>query len=203
MQPSLVRMPGYALREYLLVLNPHEALRERIARKREKFRSSFGLPDGPVPAHLILARFHQRLMDADRTMGQLKQVAMGIAPFRVSLRDFGSQPDHSIVIRTDRTPALRQLSADLRGLHHMMRPDPEHPPRFIADPHIPLSARLKPQQYDKAWADYGQRHFSASFIADAMLVLSRPPGERRYQVAARLDFQNLPVATKQGELFPS
>jgi hypothetical protein len=38
-------------------------------------------------------------------------------------------------------------------------------------------------------------------IADSMLLLKRPVGEKGYQVVQRFEFMNLPVATKQGELF--
>jgi hypothetical protein len=34
-----------------------------------------------------------------------------------------------------------------------------------------------------------------------MLLLKRPVGEMKYQVVEKFQFQNLPVSTKQGELF--
>jgi hypothetical protein len=34
-----------------------------------------------------------------------------------------------------------------------------------------------------------------------MLLLKRPIGELKYQILRRFEFQNLPVTTKQGELF--
>ena len=40
-----------------------------------------------------------------------------------------------------------------------------------------------------------------SFIADSMLLLKRPVGEMKYQIVNRFEFQNMPVTTKQGELF--
>jgi hypothetical protein len=201
MQASLIQMPGYALQEYQVVLNPHEALRERIMRKREAFRDRYGLPDAPAPTCLTLLRFRQRLMNEERALGQLGRIAMGIAPFRVALRDFTSLPDHSIFFRVNRTPALRQLMADLKGMQRMLQGDPEHKPHFIAEPNIPLATRLRPTQYEPAWTEYAHRHFTADFIADGLLVLRRTPGEHRFQVAARMEFRNLPVATRHGELF--
>jgi len=48
--------------------------------------------------------------------------------------------------------------------------------------------------------EYSKRIYGR-FIADSMLLLKRPVGEGKYQIAKRLNFKNLPVVTKQGELF--
>jgi hypothetical protein len=58
-----------------------------------------------------------------------------------------------------------------------------------------------PWQYEKGWLEYSHRHFTGSFIADNMLLLKRHEDQKRYQIVQRFDFQNLPVSTKQGELF--
>jgi 2'-5' RNA ligase len=126
---------------------------------------------------------------------------MGTAPFRVAVRGFTGLPDHSIFFRIERTPALRQLTADLRSLQRQLQPDAEHKPQFFMEPNITLATRLKPAQYEQAWAEYAHRHFTADFIADGLLVLRRNPGETRFQVLSRLEFKNLPVVTRQGELF--
>jgi len=34
-----------------------------------------------------------------------------------------------------------------------------------------------------------------------MLLIKRPVGENNYQIVQRFEFMNLPVATKQGDLF--
>jgi hypothetical protein len=61
--------------------------------------------------------------------------------------------------------------------------------------------KLQPWQYEKGWLEYSNRHFTGRFIADGMLLLRRPIGEMKYQIVQRFEFQNLPVTTKQGELF--
>jgi hypothetical protein len=45
------------------------------------------------------------------------------------------------------------------------------------------------------------RSFTGRFIANEMLLLKRPVGEMKNKTVKRFDFQNLPVITKQGELF--
>ncbi len=82
-----------------------------------------------------------------------------------------------------------------------MKLNNDNKPHFILEPHIPIARRLEPWQYEKGWLEYSHKHFTGRFIADAMLLLKRPVGENKYQIAQRLEFQNLAVTTKQGELF--
>ena len=51
------------------------------------------------------------------------------------------------------------------------------------------------------WLEYSHRQFTGRFIADAMLLLKRSVGEKKYEIAGRFEFENLPVNTSQGELF--
>ncbi|HSC52743.1 MAG TPA: hypothetical protein VLC98_03950 [Phnomibacter sp.] len=82
-----------------------------------------------------------------------------------------------------------------------MKADPTHDPHFITDPHIPIARKLQPWQYEKGRLEYAHEHFSGMFMANDMLLLKRPAGGRAYSVVKRFEFQNLPVAMKQGALF--
>ena len=82
-----------------------------------------------------------------------------------------------------------------------MKFDDDHKPHFILEPHLTIARKLQPWQYEQGWLEYSHKHFTGRFIADAMLLLKRPVGELKYQVVQRFEFQNLPVSTKQGELF--
>ncbi|HEX5654987.1 MAG TPA: hypothetical protein VFX58_18050, partial [Chitinophagaceae bacterium] len=59
----------------------------------------------------------------------------------------------------------------------------------------------QPWQYEKAWLEYSHKHFTGRFIADSMILLKRPEGEMKYSTVRRFQFENLPVTTRQGELF--
>jgi hypothetical protein len=58
-----------------------------------------------------------------------------------------------------------------------------------------------PWQYEKGWLEYSHKSFTGRFVADAMLLLRRRKGDRAWQIVERMVFQNLPVNTRQGELF--
>jgi hypothetical protein len=78
---------------------------------------------------------------------------------------------------------------------------PDHDPYFITEPHIAVARKLNAGQYEKSWPAFAHRSFTASFIADGMLLLKRREGEKAYQIVQRFEFMNLPVQTKQGQLF--
>ncbi|MEO7307107.1 MAG: hypothetical protein ABIR78_00790, partial [Ferruginibacter sp.] len=83
----------------------------------------------------------------------------------------------------------------------LMKFDNDNKPHFILEPHLTIARKLLPWQYEQGWLEYSHKHFTGRFIADSMLLLKRPVGELKYQILRRFEFQNLPVATKQGELF--
>ena len=85
---------------------------------------------------------------------------------------------------------------------HLMKMDTDNKPHFLTESfYMPVARKLKPWQYEKAWLAYSHKHFTSRFIADEMILLKRMVGERNWVVSNRFKFENLPVATKQGELF--
>jgi hypothetical protein len=108
-----------------------------------------------------------------------------------------------------------------------MKLDKEHKPYFVEEPNLLIARNLLPWQYEKAWLEYSNKHFTGRFIADGMLLLrrrhndgpsdgphtrqhndgpsdkphTRLRSDKAWQIAERFAFQNLPVNTRQGELF--
>jgi 2''-5'' RNA ligase len=197
---SIIKMPGYRYCEYLLILNPHEELRNKIIHVKNEFASKYHSSNVNGKPHITLAKFTVWEMMEEKIINSLKVVAMANPPFKVFLKDYGSFPSHSIVINVDSKVAIRNLVKELRVARRLMR-SPDNDPYFITDPYIPIATRLSPEQYEPAWLEYSHRHFTGSFIADSMLLLKRREGEKGYQIAQRFEFMNLPVSTRQGELF--
>lgn len=203
MKPSISTIPGYQVNDYMLVINPHSELSNRIFTIREEFGKKFQTdPFKWMRPYIALASFSQYEMMEERITNRVHAIAMAQYPFKVELKDFGSFPSHTIYINVTTKIPLQDLVRNIRQeTQKLMKLDEENKPYFIMEPHITVGRKLKPWQYEKAWLEYSHKNFSARFIADSMLLLKRRSGEARYQVAARFEFQNLPVATRQGELF--
>ncbi|MBI1779899.1 MAG: 2'-5' RNA ligase family protein [Sphingobacteriales bacterium] len=200
---TTVTIPGYRIYEYLLVLNPHEELRNKIMKVKQEFYEKYKAPTaiGGRP-HVTLVNFLQYEMMEERLINRLKAIAMGYHPIKVELKDYGSFPSHTIYINITSKVPIQNLVKEIRHeSQRLMKLNDDNKPHFIMEPHLTIARRLQPWQYEKGWLEYSHRHFTGRFIADAMLLLKRPVGENRYQIAARFDFENLPVNTVQGELF--
>lgn len=208
-------MPGYTLQEYLLVLQPHEALRQRIKKIREAFADTYKADSARWGrSGLVLAHFVQYQMMEERLFNNLRQVAMGYPPFKVEIKDFGSFPSHTIYMQVSSRLPVQQLIKRIRSeSQRLMAPkaisgQAETKPHFMQEPHITIATRLKPWQYEKAWLEYSHKHFTGRFVADRMLLLKREmdesnKGHRQYRTVNIFEFENMPVVTKQGELFGS
>jgi 2'-5' RNA ligase len=190
------------LNEYMLVLLPHEELRNRVLQIRKDFYETYQAPSALAgKVHLALATFTQLEIMEERIVNRLKTVAMGYHPFKVELKDYGSFPSHTLFINVTTKLPIQNLVREIRGSQRLMKLDNEHKPHFLDDPHLAIARKLLPWQYEKGWLEYSHRHFTGRFIADSMLLLKRRAGDKTYQIAQRFEFMNLPVSTKQGELF--
>jgi len=197
-------LPGYRIYEYMLILNPHEDLRDRIAQIRKEFNDEFMVEKGLGSApNLGIVNFMQYAFKEESIIKRLKRIAMTYTPFKVELKDFGSFPTHTIYLNVISKLQVQDLVKEVRTqTQALMKLNNETKPHFFQEPHITVAMKLKPWQYEKGWLEYSNKQFTSRFIADAMLLLKRPEGEKSWQIAARLEFQNLHIpVTKQGELF--
>lgn len=195
-------MPGYRVYEYLLVLVPHEELRQRIIQLRRSFHEQYQSAPPVGQPQLALANFLQYEMMEERIINRLRVIGMGETPFKVELKDFGSFPSHTIYINVVSKVPVQNLVKSIRSeAQRLMKLNDDNKPHFILEPHVNIARKLKPWQYEKGWLEYSNRNFTARYIATEMVLLRRPVGETKYRTVQRFAFQNLPVATRQGELF--
>lgn len=196
-----LNMPGYRLVDYSLVLNPHEDLRNRILKAKLEFFGNYKAVTAITgKPHIKLVHFRTWEMMEEKIVNQVKMIAMAAKPFKVSLSNYGSYPSHTIFINVITKIPLQNLSRELRKARRLMK-SPDNDPHFLSDPHIAIAHKLSGEQYEKAWLEYSHRQFTASFIADGLLLLKRREGEMAYQIVQRFELMNLPVGIEQGSLF--
>lgn len=203
MQKVINALPGYNVNEYLLVISPPEELWHKIMKIKESFADTYKTEIARwSKPHISLVNFVQYEMMESRIVHRLKAVAMGSPAFKLELKDYGSFPSHTIYINVLSKIPVQNLLKEIRTeTQRLMKFDYDNKPHFMMEPHLTIARKLLPWQYEKGWLEYSHRHFTGRFIADSMLLLKRRVGEKAYQIAGRLAFQNLPVMTRQGELF--
>ncbi|HMR91418.1 MAG TPA: 2'-5' RNA ligase family protein [Chitinophagaceae bacterium] len=203
MEKVINSIPGYRVYEYLLVLSPHEELWNKIMKVKDEFATAYDQEQARWgKPHVTLVSFIQYAMMEERLVNRLRTVAMGTTPFKVELKDFGSFPAHTIYINVLSKVPVQTLIKNIRHeTQRLMKLNEDNKPHFILEPHLTIARRLQPWQYEKGWQEYSHRSFTGRFIADSVTLLRRPVGELKYQAVRRFAFQNMPVRTKQGELF--
>jgi 2'-5' RNA ligase len=203
MEKLIVSLSGYKVYEYLLILNPHEELRNKIMDIKKDFYEKYKAENARwSKPYLTLVNFLQYEMMEERIINRLNVIAMGYHPIKIELKDYGSFPSHTIYINVTSKLPIQGLVKTIRTeTQRLMKFDEDNKPHFILEPHLTIARKLKPWQYEEGWQEYSHKHFTGRFIADSILLLKRPHGEMKYEIAKRFEFQNLPVTTKQGELF--
>lgn len=191
------------LNDYKIILVPHEDLLKKIMELRKSFAEQFKLeqPFASLP-EIALVTFKQIASAENRLINRLKVVAMGRPAVKIEIKDFGSYPSHTVFLNVTSKVPLQQLSKMIRQeAQRLMKISPEHKPHFLNDYYFTIAKRLQPWQYEQAWLEYSQKHFTGRFIAAKMFLVKKKHGEFRYKPIAAFDFENLPVETRQGELF--
>jgi len=195
-------MPGYKIYEYLLVLNPHEALRDKIMQVKQyffdKYKNSTAIYSKP---HVTLVNFVQYGMMEERLLNRLEVIAMGCSPIKVELKDYGSFPSHTIYINVVSKVQIMDIVKELKASQKLMKLDDENKPHFLTEPNINIARKLLPWQYEKSWIEYEHKHFHGRFIADHVLLLKRRENTKMWKTANRFDFENIKTDVKQGALF--
>ena len=203
MEPVNFHMPGYRINEYLLVLTPPEDLWQKIVKIKGEFAEKYKMSSAKyLKPHIAMVNFLTLDMMEEKIIQRLQSIAMGIAPFKIELKDYGSYPSHTIYVNVISKLPIQHIIRQLKEAQRLMKLNNENKPHFIEEPHIGIARKLKPWQYEQGWLEYSHRQFTGRFIADYMLLLKRRAGEKAaFQIAQRFEFQNLPVVTKQGSLF--
>lgn len=203
MYTTVTTLPGYRIYEYLLVLSPPEELWNKIQNIKKEFAGKFQAPVAAfTKPHITLVNFVALGIMEEKIVHRLQVTAMGVTPFKLELRNYGSFPTHSIFINVVSKLPIQALVKQLKEAQRLMKLNNENKPHFMDEPHLIICRKLKPWQYEQGWLEYAHRQFTGRFIADRMLLLKREAGTKgALQVVQRFEFQNLPVTTKQGNLF--
>jgi 2'-5' RNA ligase len=188
--------------EYLLVLQPHEALWNEIKFIKEKFSKDYsceqakrGLP------HITLVRFKQFQSTEVHIRHSLRNNARTITPFKIEMKDFGSFPSHTIYINiVSKVPIMNTVKTLRQHAQKFMKLDKDNKPHFITEPHLTIARKLQPWQYEKGWLEYQHANFHGRFIADHALLLKRKAGEY-YKQVEKFVFEGVKTEIKQTTLF--
>src|SRR6478672_6634399 len=180
-----ITMAGYRIYEYLLVLQPPEEIWDRVMKIKTEFAEKYKAPAATFSKpHITLANFAALGMMEEKIRHRLQVITMGVTPFKVELRDYGSFPTHTIFINVVSKLPIQDLVRQLKEGQRLMKLNNENKPHFMDEPHLTICRKLKPWQYEQGWLEFSHRQFTGRFIAGSMLLLKREAGAKApFQIA--------------------
>lgn len=201
MKPSAMAFPGHKINDYLLLLSPAESIYNKVLQVKqecfEKYHTENALWGIP---HITIVKFRQYAMNEGRIVNVLKTVGVSTNAFRIEWHNSGSFPSHTIYLHeADKTP-FRQLLKTIRLQRELLTMNATNPPHFSEQPHVTITRKMHPLQFEKAWQQFSQMKFSAECIVDSMLLVRRQAGiQMKYQLVEKIDFLGLPAAAIQAD----
>lgn len=187
---------------YLLVLEPHEALKQSIQSVKAHFAEKFDCPAAKYgKPHIPLLNCMQVSMAETRWIPRLQRIIEAVTPFVVELCDFGHFPTHTIYIQVKTKNQIVELVKSLKQIQSMIKLDKTHKPHFITEPHLTVARKLAHWQFEQRWREYGNSQFTGKFIADHVLLMRKRMGETKYETIGRFKMLGLKQTVEQITLF--
>jgi 2'-5' RNA ligase len=194
--------PDAAVAEYLLVLQPHEDLFNRIMQEKQAFATAYDCSAAVYSKpHITLVKMVQRVWSEPHWLKRVARTVSEHGPFTVTLENYGSFPTHSIYLQVKTKTAIVSLVKALRQHGKYLYYDAAYKPHFITEPHLTIARKLLPWQYEQAWQAYRHQFFSGMFLAKEVLLLRRRLSEKNYQILERFALEGKQQKVVQGGLF--
>lgn len=159
---------------YLIALIPDVKLRERVRNLKQEMKDRFNASHAlKAPAHITLQMPFRRdeSFESDLT-DELKRFASTRPSFSVDIHGFDSFPPRVIFLKVMNHLPIKELHKNLNVhlTHHLNFTRKELNDEI--HPHMTIATRdLSKKMYHKAWPEFRERSFEASFTADRLHLL--------------------------------
>jgi hypothetical protein len=137
-------------------------------------------------AFIYLAEFSRRETEEQAVVDEISRVALGFMPFKLHLKSFDQLEQREIYIGIEDQMPVQLLSDQVE---HALLSVPGA--RINKLPRVTIAKGLQAAQFLKSWKEYEKKSFSATFVANEMLLLKRMEGFSSWQILKRMAFQNL------------
>ena len=181
------------INEYLLIIQPHEDLYNKIMGIKKQFAEKYDcLAAIYSKPHITLVNFIQWEMQEKKFVSRLKNIFESTAAFQVSINGFGSFPTHTIYANVQTKNDIVSLVKSIQPAQYLLAFNVKNKAHFITEPHLTITRKLLPWQYEKGWLEYSNTHFAASFMVNEAVLLKRHIDTKKYNVAANFHLLNKP-----------
>lgn len=159
---------------YLIALVPPEDLRDKVynlkLEMKERFNASHALK---APAHITLQMPFRRDESGEATLiPALEEFAAVQNMFDIHINGFDAFSPRVIFLKIEEHAPIEHLHS---GLQHCLKNDLNFPEKELINrfhPHMTIATRdLSKKMFHKAWPEFRDREFKASFTANNLHLL--------------------------------
>ena len=148
--------------QYFLYIRPAVHVNEKIqdvkSAIREKCNNEISRLSMPSVRLISFAGLKE---NESSLLVHLQKIFQGVAPFQLSLKDYGNLPTHTVFITVASNNCLRE-TIDYIKKSGKLSSRTIGPPHFLNDFYIPVANKLKPWQFKKLSLEYSSATFSES-----------------------------------------
>jgi 2'-5' RNA ligase len=159
---------------YLIALLPDEALRGDIKGLKEEMKSRYGASHAlKSPAHITLQMPFRWAVSAELSLIRaLEEFARTQEPFGIDLSGFDCFAPRVLFVKVTPHLPIVSLQARLREQLEQKLGFPPGKEGTPFHPHMTIATRdLSEACFQKAWEEFSERKFRASFTADRLYLL--------------------------------
>ena len=171
--------------EYLLVLSPPLSVKNEVMDIKNDFYSTYkhiqAIKSKP---HLTLINFVMPDVEEEPLLYRLEEVARFHSSFDISLVNFNHFKTHTIYIEVKHPGPVVKL---VRSLHASLSLPPSRS-FFAWKPHMTIAKGLGEETFYKAMAEFQEKKFNASFLAEDMVLMKRNGRFSRYEIVRHFPF---------------
>ena len=162
-------------RQYFIAIVPPSPIYEEALQQKEYFKAKYNSKASlNSPPHITLHMpFRWVEKDENELLEELSQFANLFTAFSINLNGFSSFPPRVIFINVESTPELEKLQRELhRYVKRRLNLFNANYKELPFHPHLTLAFRdLKKPNYQKAWEEFVNKNYQASFIANKITLL--------------------------------
>ena len=172
--------------EYMLLLSPPATIKNKVWDIKKEFHRRHNHSQAAQSApHITLANFWLDDKHEDDLLKKIDEMNTHQSPVEVDLKNFSHFKTHTIYIDVVNPSAIIRLVKSLKeklGLHSSQS-------FFPMKPYMSIARGLREDQFEKAYPDFEQHEFRASFISDRMLLMKKESSDSKYRVIKEFDFR--------------
>ena len=170
-----IDLANHPLFAYLLVILPDDWVAAETMKFKHYFKDVYGCSKAlSMKPHFTLSKFVQSDKMEQAIVDHLEKFTRSIKPFDLLLSGFGHFPPHTVYINIlNPSPVVDMVENIKSAFKHILTGTEQYKPIFVTKPHLTIARGMKDSQHERAWQEWENKKFEASFKVEEVVLLKK------------------------------